>query len=122
MHAYYMIFPVTALTIAGYVTLSCALGAQGTMRLLGKILAVWAFLLAVIVAACAIHAAVTGESPMMRMHMYHHHMGGDDGHPMGPPMTPHAMPPGTMSPQGAPGTVPPADMPPPPPDAAAPQQ
>ncbi len=78
MHFQYLaILPITGLLGIGYLVLSNARGAQGTMGTFGKILAAWAFLVAAVLAACAIHMATSDD----KMMMFHHRMHGPMGSP-----------------------------------------
>ncbi|TAL04670.1 MAG: hypothetical protein EPO08_00575 [Rhodospirillaceae bacterium] len=100
---------MTAILVAGYVTLYFAMASQGKMRTFGKILAGWAFLLAALLAIAAVACPAFGVRPygMMSMHERWHEMMDRDGR-QGPPP---GMMPGAQTPDG----------PPAPPPAAAPQ-
>jgi hypothetical protein len=114
-HLYYLaIFPVTGLTVAGYVTLYCANNSQGRMRTVGKILSGWAFLLAIlVVAAAVIHPAMgdrpfgpgghfghMGDGSMLDRGMMDRGIPGDDTAP--PPPTPDTPPPPASAPESSP--------------------
>jgi hypothetical protein len=61
-HLYYLVaIPATGLAIMGYVALYCANNSQGRMRTTGKLLAGWAFLLAVLIVIVAVIHPAMGE-------------------------------------------------------------
>src|SRR5271170_9318 len=91
-----VLFPATALTIAGYVVLFLSARSEGGMRSFGKYLGFWAFTLAALLILGAIFAAAHGRHrcPFFGMHerMY------------GPSQSPGAAP----NPTDAPVAPPPA--------------
>lgn len=104
-HFYYLaVFPVTALTIAGYVTLYCAKHSEGRMRTAGRLLSSWAFLLALLILAVAIIHPAIGDGPFGP--------GGHFGH-MGThmdsaPMLDHGVPGDEAAPQPSAAAPPPS--------------
>jgi hypothetical protein len=114
-----LIFPITGLLVAGYVTHYCASGSQGGMRTFGKILSGWVFLLAAILIVGLVSAPMFGGRPFGITPHRHHGWG-----PGGPGMMngegPDAGPGGPTEP-GAMNGPPPEAAPPPPPPAAPPK-
>ena len=103
MHLQYLaILLVTGLTVAGYVTLHCALASQGKVRAAGKILAGWAFLLAVVVVVIAITMPFHRGDSHHRYHSgYHSKYHGDFERKtgaMGPPAEGERPMPGAIAP------------------------
>jgi hypothetical protein len=103
------LIPATALTVAGYFVLYLAHRSEGAFRTLGKYLGFWAFTLAGLIILGAIFAAAHGGR----------HGGMMGGRGMGGPMhgpwageprhcesrtdSPHALPPGDVQHEAAPG-------------------
>jgi hypothetical protein len=63
-HLYYLaILPATGMAILGYVALYCAKNSQGRMQTAGKLLAGWAFLLAILIIALVVFHPAMGDRP-----------------------------------------------------------
>jgi hypothetical protein len=110
-----LIFPITGLLVAGYVTHYCASGSQGGMRTFGKILSGWVFLLAAILVVGLVTAPVFGGRPFGIAPMHHYRGWGPGGPGMmnGDNIGPGAPPEPSMMNGPPPEATPPAPPPPP---------
>ncbi len=64
----FSLFPATMLTVLGYIVLYCSTKAEGSMKIFGKVLAIWVFVLAVfplIMGAYVTTAGICPIGPMM---------------------------------------------------------
>lgn len=60
----FSLFPATVLTILGYLVLYCATKSEGGMRVFGRILAAWVFVLAVIPPLAGAYVSIAGLCPI----------------------------------------------------------
>jgi hypothetical protein len=60
----FSLFPATILTVFGYVVLFCATKSDGAVKTFGKILAIWAFILAAFPPIVGAYVTVAGMCPL----------------------------------------------------------
>ena len=58
------LFPATVLTVLGYIVLYCSKGTEGALRVFGKILAIWVFILAVVPPVVGAYVTKAGVCPV----------------------------------------------------------
>ncbi len=63
----FSLFPATMLTVLGYIVLYCSTKADGAVKIFGKILAIWVFVLAAFAPIMGAYVTVAGICPMDAM-------------------------------------------------------
>ena len=64
MYFTFSLLPATLLAVLGYVVLYCAIRSDGAMNILGKVLAIWVFILALLFPLTGAYFSIAGLSPL----------------------------------------------------------
>ncbi len=60
----FSLFPATMLTVLGYIVLYCSTKADGAVKIFGKILAIWVFVLAAFPPIMGAYVTIAGICPI----------------------------------------------------------
>lgn len=66
MYFIFSLLPATVLAILAYVVLYCATRSEGRVSIFGKVLAVWVFLLALLLPLTGAYISIAGFPPLER--------------------------------------------------------